>query len=98
HARIFDRPSVGYLNEEVMTASEKILDEAEQLAENNEVRFRVQVTRLPVWYVKIANHRVNDDARTELGKRFVTIARKAGVSNISEGKSLGKWAKKEGFE
>ena len=98
HIHIFDKPTSAYLSEEVMNAGEKILDEAEQLAENDAVRFRVQVARLPVWYVKIAAYRVTDDARTDLAKRFIAIARKAGISNISEGKSLDEWAKKLGVE
>src|SRR5207244_3209087 len=52
HCHIFDKPRSFYLNEEVMNPAEKVLDEAEQLAENDDVRFRVQVARLPVWYVK----------------------------------------------
>lgn len=98
HAHIFDGPKSPYLSAEVMDAGEKVLDEAEQMAESDAVRFRVQVARLPVWYVKIASNRVTDDAKTELTKRFVTIARKAGISNISEGKSLDEWAKKLGVE
>ncbi len=95
HIHIFDRPTRTYLNEEVMNAGEKILDEAEGLAENDEIRFRVEVARLPVWYVKIANKRVTGEARKDLLNRFVTIAKKAGVSNISESTSLDDWAKKQ---
>ncbi len=98
HIHIFDRPTSSYLNEEVLNAGEKILDEAEQLAENDDIRFRVQVARLPVWYVKIAANRVTDDAKTDLTKRFVALARKAGISNISEQKTLDEWAKKLGVE
>jgi len=98
HIHIFDRPSSSYLSEDVLDAGEKLLDEAEQLAENDDVRFRVQVARLPVWYVKIAAKRVTDDAKTDLAKRFVAIARKAGISNISEGQALNDWAKKQGVE
>ena len=94
HIHIFDKPASAYLSEDVMNAGERILDEAEQMAENDDVRFRVQVARLPVWYVKIASNRVTGDAKTELLKRFVAIASKAGVSNISEGKSLDEWGKK----
>jgi hypothetical protein len=94
HIHIFDKPTSAYLSADVMSAGEKILDEAEQLAENDDVRFRVQIARLPVWYVKIATDRVTGDAKTELAKRFLAIARKAGISNISEGKSLDEWAKK----
>ena len=95
HIHIFDRPTRTYLNEEVMNAGEKVLDEAETLAENDEVRFRVEVARLPVWYVKISNKRVTGEARKDLLNRFVAIAKKAGVSNISESTSLDDWAKKQ---
>lgn len=98
HIHIFDRPTASYLSEEVLNAGEKLLDEAEQLAENEDVRFRVQVARLPVWYVKIAANRVTGDAKTNFVKRFVAITRKAGISNISEGQALNDWAKKLGVE
>ena len=42
--------------------------------------------------------RVTGDAKTDLAKCFVAIARKAGVSNISEGKSFDEWAKQLGVE
>lgn len=98
HIHIFDKPTSAYLSEDVMNAGEKTLDEAEQMAETDAVRFRVQVARLPVWYVKIATNRVTGDAKTDLVRRFVAIARKAGISNISESTSLNDWAKKLGAE
>ena len=98
HAHIFDPPTSAYLKSEVMDAGEKLLDEAEQLAENDDVRFRVQMARLPVWYTKIANNRISGEAKKELARRLVGIARKAGVSNISEGTSLDDWAKAQGVE
>ena len=98
HIHIFDKPNSAYLSEDVMNAGEKILDEAELLAETDAVRFRVQVARLPVWYVKIVTNRVTGDAKTDLVKRFLATARQAGVSNISEGTTLNDWAKKLGVE
>jgi hypothetical protein len=98
HIHIFDKPSSSYLKEEVMREGERILQEAETLAENEEIRFRVQVALLPVWYVKIANNRVTDDVRSNLVKQFLAIARKAGISNISESTSLADWAKKQGAD
>ena len=98
HIHIFDKPTSTYLSEEVMNAGEEILNEAEQLADNEEVRFRVQVARLPVWYVKIATDQVTGDARIDLARRFVGVARKAGISHLSESKSLDEWAKKLGVE
>jgi hypothetical protein len=98
HSRIYDGPKSGYLSADVMDDGEKDLDEAERLAENDEYRFRVQVARLPVWYVKIAAGRVAGDARTDLVRRFVAIARKAGISNINEWMALNDWAKNQGVE
>ena len=68
------------------------------MAENDDIRFRVQVARLPVWYTKIANKRITAEARKDLARRLVGIARKAGVSNINEGTSLDDWAKQQGVE
>jgi len=41
---------------------------------------------------------VTGDERKELARQFVAIARKAGISNISEGKALDVWAKEMGVE
>jgi hypothetical protein len=98
HVHIFDKPSAAYLTAETMAAAEKALDEAEATAETEEYRFRVQTARLPVWYVRIANKSFPDDSRKELAKRFMVVARKAGISNISEGQALDVWAKKVGAE
>jgi len=98
HAHIFDSPKACYLNDELITGGERLLDQAEQMADSDAVRFRVQVARLPIWYVKLATNRVTGEARTGLLRRFLLVARKAGVSNISEGKSLADWAKSMGAE
>jgi hypothetical protein len=98
HAHIFNPPTACYLTDTVLEAGERLLDEAEKLAENDTIRFRVQVARLPVWYVQLATDRVKGDDRTALLKRFLEIARKAGISNISEGKALNDWARQLGAE
>jgi hypothetical protein len=92
HAHIFDRPKSAYLNEEFLSAANQILEQAEQLADNDTIRFRIQTARLPVWYVQLAADRVPAESRAELLKKFLEIARKAGVSNISEQKTLDAWA------
>jgi hypothetical protein len=94
HAHIFDSPRSAYLKEEFLTAADKLLTEAESAADNQTVRSRVQVARLPVWYVQLATSRVTGEARTELLRHFLEIARKGGISNVSESKSLDDWAKK----
>src|SRR5262249_27588980 len=50
HAHLWDRPSAAYLSDEFLHAGEKLLDEAEQLAETDPERLRVQTARLPIWY------------------------------------------------
>ena len=77
---------------------EKLLDEAELLAGSEAERFRVQVARLPIWYVKLATHLVTGEARGELRRRFLEIARQAGISDMREGGSLKDWAKQMGAE
>ncbi|HZV35577.1 MAG TPA: DUF4838 domain-containing protein [Verrucomicrobiae bacterium] len=93
HAHIYDPPTAPYLNETFVHNADAILAEAEQAAENDTVRFRVQVARLPVWYVQIVANHVTGEARAALIAHFLEIARKAGISNISEGQSLEAWAK-----
>jgi uncharacterized protein DUF4838/glycosyl hydrolase family 67 len=94
HAHIFDNSRVKYLNDEFLQGAETLLEQAKALADNETVRFRVEVARLPIWYVKLATQRVEGQAREELRRRFLEVARKAGISNISEGQSLEDWAKK----
>ncbi len=96
HAHISDSPKAAYLNEAFLQGAEKLFDAAEKAAENDTVRFRVQVARLPVWYVTLATSRVTGDARADLLRRFLEVARKAGISHMSEGQSLNDWAKAMG--
>jgi hypothetical protein len=99
HAHIFEPPTVPHLNDSAfLDAAERLFDEAERLAESDEIRFRVQVARLPIWYVKLATNRVTGDERSDLLHKFLAIARKAGITHISEGRSLDDWAKKMGAE
>ncbi|MDW8122453.1 MAG: DUF4838 domain-containing protein [Armatimonadota bacterium] len=96
HAHIFDPPTVPYLNDEVIDGGERLFDEAERIAESEDIRFRVQITRLPIWYVKLATNRVTGDERVDLLKRFLSIARKAGITHISEGMDINTWAQRMG--
>lgn len=95
HAHIFDSPKARYLNPEFLTEADALLARTEQSAENETVRFRVQTARLPIWYVQLATNRVTGDERAELLKRFLDIAHRAGISNISESQSLDAWAKQQ---
>jgi hypothetical protein len=94
HARIFDPPTAGYLNAGFQDAAEAIWTRAEQAAANDEERFRVQVARLPVWYVRLATNRVSGAEREALIQKLLAIARRAGISHISEAQPLETWAAK----
>ena len=93
HAHIFDSPKAAYLSAEFSAKAVQLLDQALAVAENEAVRNRVEVARLPVWYVMLANDRVAGEERADLLGRFLAIARRAGISNISEGQALDAWAK-----
>ena len=93
HAHIFDKPQAPYLNDEFLNSANEILEQAERQAENDVVRFRIQTARLPIWYVQLADKRVAGETRADLLKKFLEIARKAGVSNVNESRSLDDWAK-----
>ena len=93
HLHIYDPPTSPFLDDEFLEEAEKLFDEAQRLADSEEARFRVQVARLPVWYVKLATNRVKGEERSGLLRRFLEVARKAGVTHISEGVKLEDWAK-----
>ncbi len=93
HAHIFDGPTAPYLTDALLDRAETLFDEAEQLADNSDIRARVQAARLPVWYVKLATHRVDGEERSMLLGRFLETARQAGLTHISEGRTLDDWAR-----
>ena len=92
HAHIYDAPTSKYLNQEFIASADSILSEAEKAANSPAIRQRVQVARLPIWYVQLAANQVKDSDRAGLLKHFLEVARKAGLSNINEGESLDAWA------
>lgn len=93
HAHIFDKSKVAYLNPEFLERADKLLAQAEADAENETNKAHVQVARLPVWYVQLVTNQVTGDDRATLLESFLKIARKTGISNISESRSLEDWAK-----
>jgi hypothetical protein len=88
HTTIFDKPDAAYLTAEFLNGAEKIFDEAEKLAENDDVRFRIQVARLSVQYVLLATNRVQGDARGKMLQQFAAVVRKAGITELQEGRPV----------
>lgn len=94
HAYIYDRPTADYLTDDLLNRAEQLFDEAERLADNSGVRFRVETARLPIWYVELATNRVSGAERSALLERFLSVARRAGISHMSEPRSLDDWERK----
>jgi hypothetical protein len=92
HAHIYDPPTAAYLNESFVTAADQLLLKAEASAQSDTVRLRVQTAHLPIWYVQLAANRVTGNDRSALLNQFLAVARKTGISNISEGQTLDAWA------
>ena len=92
HARIYDPPTAAYLNNDFLANADKLFQATEAKAKTDVVRQRVQIAHLPIWYVQIATGRVRDEARKQLIHQFLEVARKAGISQIAEGRSLETWA------
>jgi hypothetical protein len=93
HAHIFDPPTASYLTDAVIEAGERLLGEAERMAESEAIRFRIQMARLPVWYVQLATNRVTGEERCELIRRFLEVARRGGITHISEHRPFEDWAR-----
>lgn len=98
HAHIFDPTTACYLTDTLIDAGERLLSNAESLADNDDIRFRVQIARLPVWYTQLATERLEPAAHKAVLLRFLQVARKAGISHISESKTLDLWAKQMGAD
>lgn len=93
HAHIFDNPKAPYLTEELIQEGERLWEEAERVADNEEVRRRVQIARLPITYVRLVTNRVPPGERQAVLDHFLQVARSAGITHISEGRRLEDWEK-----
>jgi hypothetical protein len=104
HVRIFDRPNSPLFADDVLTRADALFDDAEKrVAEKPAVLHRVRVARLPIQYVRIAHllDRISkSESRTArdveqlwaIFERFDAVARKEGVSRVSERRSYDDWA------
>jgi len=95
HAHIFDSPKAAYLNDGFVAKALEIFDHAEAAPLPEPFRARVHTARLPIWYVQIATGRVRGADRSRVFDLFVEGARRAGVTDVSEGRTLNDWAEKE---
>lgn len=104
HFHIFDGPNSPLFSPEVLARAAALFDEAEKkVAAKPAVLHRVQVARLPILYVEIAKlagklRREQERAAADVARlralfeRFDPVARKEGVTHVSERRTYERWA------
>ena len=76
-------PEVPFFSDELIRKADAIFDRAEVVAENEEIRRRVEMARLPIMYVKCV--RSPSDARRDgTYERFKIIAEREGITHYAE--------------
>jgi hypothetical protein len=88
HMTIRARPDSEFLAPEIIRRANELFDEAERLADDDDVLHRVHVARLPIQYVQISTLSEDAPKRQKLIDRFFEVVDKAGITNISEGRSI----------
>jgi hypothetical protein len=106
HCRIFGGATLPHLSMPMIERAKKLFDEAERAADNEEIRERVRLARLPIQYVEILHntpiYRVVGESykpgrvagRAALVRKFFEVAERSGITNISEGTSLADYKKR----
>lgn len=91
HVRIFDKPD-RFLDAPFVNDCLSLFDDAEKRAAEGPHRRRVRLSRLPLTYSRIFLMDRSDPARKALLKDFIQECRSFGITNISEGKTLDRYA------
>ncbi len=71
----------------------ELWDQAERAADDADVLRRVQVSRLPLQYVKIVKRAFTDEQLRDVAHRFIRLAEEANITEIREGTPLGEFGK-----
>ncbi len=87
HIHLGLRPDDKIFSESFIRKADKIFDQAEVVAENDEIIERVELARLPLMYLKCKRDPVNSKYDGTY-KRFNTIVEREGITHFAEaGKS-----------
>jgi len=84
HMGIYDPPTTAYLSADVLEKANALFDQAEAVADNEEILRRVQATRLELDYVKVATMPKDDPDYEKAVDAFLTKAECFGVTLIHE--------------
>jgi len=88
HVRIYDAPDRGHMPEAMLTLAEEKFDEAERLADDEDVLARVQRSRLQVEYCRLFNMEKGTAEYALACEAFFDKVRRFGFTRIREWKPL----------
>jgi hypothetical protein len=88
HMTIRAKPDSEYLSADIVRRADELFDEAEKLADDEDVLARVRVARLPIQYVKISTLPPDDPERVRIAERFFALVGKQGITHIREGMTM----------
>jgi hypothetical protein len=101
HCYISSPPSGPLFSAEMLTRANRLFDEAERLAETEEIRERVRLARLPIQYVQLESTKPRyrvvggsyaPETKREAGllaKEFFDVIERNNITHISEARTVG---------
>lgn len=88
HMGIYDSPKSSYLNEAMLDKADQIFDDAERVADNEEILARVRLARLSIRYVRLNIMPLQNPLRASLVEEFAKDLAQAGFTEIWESHPL----------
>ena len=88
HVRIYDAPDRGHMPQWLIELADRKFDEAEALADNEDVLERIRRSRLQIKYCKLFNMPMDDPARAQYCEDFIAEVKHFGFTRIREWKPL----------
>ena len=84
HMGIYDPPTTAYLSADVMEKADALFDQAEALADNEEMLERVKTARLSLEYVHVATMPKDSPLLKECVDAFIAKVKAAGIAYVRE--------------
>jgi hypothetical protein len=88
HFGIYDPPHVDYLSGAVLEKSKELFDQAEAMADNDEILQRVQIARMPIRYFELMMQPVETAGRPEAIEALFSDFAQFGIDEIWEGRTM----------
>ncbi len=94
HIHIFCDVDSPHLTGNMILKADMALSKAERAAESDAIKRRIELLRLPLDYVGIRRMPAEDAERRHLLDRFVAVAKREGITNVSEQCTIDAWIEK----